>query len=33
MREENSGYNFLCQGEYWKKEFEGEIPVLDMPYD
>ncbi len=33
MRKENNKYDFLCQGEYWKKEFEGEIPVLDMPYD
>ena len=22
-----------AKGEYWRKKFEGEIPVLDLPYD
>ncbi|MDQ1354133.1 MAG: hypothetical protein QG657_4442, partial [Acidobacteriota bacterium] len=30
---EKRGENILKQGAYWKKEFAGEIPVLDLPTD
>jgi tyrocidine synthetase-3 len=30
---EKKGEDLLEQGRYWKKEFEGEIPVLDLPTD
>ncbi|MCX6584302.1 MAG: condensation domain-containing protein, partial [Candidatus Aminicenantes bacterium] len=30
---ERVNINILEQGEYWKKEYEGEIPVLELPTD
>ncbi|MDQ1352897.1 MAG: tyrocidine synthetase, partial [Acidobacteriota bacterium] len=30
---ERGSKKILAQGEYWKKEYEGEIPVLELPTD
>jgi len=30
---EKENENILKQGEYWEKEFEGEVPVLELPSD
>ncbi|MDQ1350457.1 MAG: hypothetical protein QG657_759 [Acidobacteriota bacterium] len=30
---EKKSKNILEQGEHWKKEFEGEIPILELPTD
>ncbi|MCU0286267.1 MAG: amino acid adenylation domain-containing protein, partial [Acidobacteria bacterium] len=33
QKSENSSKKLIEQGEYWKKEYEGDIPVLELPTD